>query len=161
MGYTVFGLVNNQVAFSDTNVELTGQFVNAAGATIIIKDIHSTANGEVCEFPEVMDGPMTPVATHDLYRRCFADQTCPTLTCDILGGGGSCIADGTFVTVPNDEQFSVMLSSLDTTPIGPCAFIEDSEIYEWDIDITYEIELGGVIAEKHSVGTIRLEAVGR
>ena len=60
-----------------------------------------------------------------------------------------------------DDQFTVMLVSAGEPEghplsIGPCAAIAEGELYSIDIEIDYEVVVGGVLSQKTDSGAIHV-----
>jgi hypothetical protein len=45
-------------------------------------------------------------------------------------------------------------------PDEPCLIIGTGDSYDVDIDITYEIDIGDVATEKHSIGRVHVTGIG-
>jgi hypothetical protein len=76
-----------------------------------------------------------------------------------MGGWGPCkqdISGSWYIEMPKDAQFTIAFISVKGSGDGPCDNIKVGEYYALDIDLEYDITIGGVMTTKHSIGTIRL-----
>jgi len=134
------------------------RFVNVAGQTIKIKDINAKMNGDFCLFPQIDISPVMDVSkSHIVWRFINVPHTQPagpacynyetSTFCDLLSG------DNTWLDLPADSQFFVYV--MGWHDIGdPCGLIKQGETYDVYVDITYDINIGGIVTTKHSSGHI-------
>jgi len=139
------------------------QFVNAAGGPIRIRDIDLRVDDRYCKIPVVQNTAVfTAGESIFVYRYCPFEDDCLVLpSClSIISGFGFCAITGEWLPIGRDEPFVVMSVS-DINPAsaayqGPCSTLEREKKYIIDIDITYDIDVGGVTSTKHSTGTVTL-----
>ncbi len=144
------------------------QFMNVAGQDIVLKDADITVNGRVCsiqvaqDIPDAMPSPglvgsmFYTVCPNDDPGSCF-----PTACARNVGMVQTdCAADGTFIPVPKDGMIfagiyrHVWVVWEDFGFCGP-DYSPDAP-YEVFFDFTYDVEIGGIVAEKHSSGSVRM-----
>ncbi len=137
----------------------TCQFVNGAGGEIRLKDLMVTVDGKTCYYPVLDLFPVeSPTDSFYLWRTCVLDpcggpfsvNERTSVTCWVMN------APSCYVPIPNGGQFSVMAFTNPATRTDPCANLVDGKVYDVDIEVTYEIDVGGVPATKVSSGRIRL-----
>ncbi len=139
----------------------TCQFVNVAGGEVMIKDINITVDGKYCSFPLI---DLIPAylwgESFYFYRSCPTTSTCfGPISVDSRPPTHFCNPANTpdcYLPVPNGGQFSVDTFTWPLARDDPCADIVDGRPYSVDVDLTYEIDVGGVAATKVSSGRIQL-----
>jgi len=139
----------------------TCQFLNNAGTMIRIRSLNASMNGKSCYGVSVDSNPRYDAATSKLYWRNYAnenfqstgeacwDRTIPTFNCMDSG-------TGTWIPVENGRQFTLNVYSSAGNQIGPCWGMMEGTAYDTWIDITYDINVNGIMTTKHESGTVRL-----
>jgi hypothetical protein len=139
------------------------QFANAAGDKIAIVDLNLTINNDSCR-----DNVIATQATYsnptwsELYR-------IPTAKCCFdfgsanrcIPSSGSCGAASRLV-LDNGQTFTVSIAGRPgaSDNVGICrAALAPGQRYAMNVDITYEISVGGVITQQHSIGTVYVTAL--
>lgn len=138
----------------------TCQFVNAAGGEIRLRDINVTVDGEYCTLPLLDRVPIL-----DFTKSFILYYSCPTVAACMgpwsidLTTWHSCPpwdSPDCFIPVPDGGQFTVYAFTWANSRDDPCADIIDGKSYTVDVAVTYEINVGGIVATKVSSGKVRL-----
>jgi len=141
------------------------QFTNNAGAAIKVFGFNISVDGKSCRWMILDAIPTYTAGVSDyIYRTCSSENFACTITlCSLTNPAPSrCQPFGwmALYTIPKDAQFSVMaLSNTGVAPggtIGPCVDITSERKYEVDVELTYEISMGGVTSVKTDNGIIQI-----
>jgi hypothetical protein len=139
------------------------QFVNAAGAEIRVRGFNITANGKYCRIQLLDTAPTATDVGFSFYSWCVSDIYCPVPAVYWDHSSGTITPCGpNCVRVPNGGQFSLQQmtphgsSAGSSDKIGPCETMKAGEAYNIDVDIVYDIDVGGAMIQKHSTGSVRI-----
>lgn len=133
----------------DTEIWLTGyrgmkcRFINTAGTTIYLKDISILNNGKKC-YVTALDANWNYTSGQNLYYVC--DGT----GCTQYGGSIAIPSNGLFTI------FDVSCSTCFTETLPTCYNFKRGEVHKFDINITYDVIIGGQTRTKVSIGKIQL-----
>jgi hypothetical protein len=125
-------------------------FVNGEGTDILLHIIKGSINGRFCE---------NAIATNNIPMGGNGWILIGFYTGNETRGGSAGVG---VYNVPADSSFIYAITDggsdtwCENDPLCPCSNLRQGEIYEMDIDIEYEIEIGGVATRKHSIGKIRV-----
>ena len=138
----------------------TCQFLNNAGSKISLRHIGFFVNDGHCYGMFIHDTSVREPDTVVVYRYCNALGCNPISGCFDYGTSFNCGgAAGDWLQIRPDQQFTISTMSRASSPyLGECETITGGETYELSVDLTYQIDIGGISTEKHSVGTIRFSA---
>ena len=133
------------------------QLKNNAGMDIRVTDVMVKINGNNCWSPRVANKPEGGgfISRSILYRTCTANGNCPSINCNSVNDN-ACLGGTGPLLIKKDAQITVYNYYIPYNNICQATVI--GEKYKVDIDLTYEVSIGGVTSTKHEIGTINLYA---
>jgi hypothetical protein len=138
------------------------QFINVAGADIRVREFDVKVNGKYCMIQLLDTAPTGIEDGYSYYGWCYSETQCPAPSDYFPHTTGTIPPCPNCVLIHKDQQFSLQQMSPQGSSagpserIGPCASMKVGESYDVDVDITYDIDVGGAVVLKHSTGSIRL-----
>jgi hypothetical protein len=135
------------------------QFINNAGSEILITDVNITVNGNTCWVQRIANTPESgsggPLRAY-IYRQCTSNGVCPIHSCYNYPGATACLSGNGPLRILKDAQFTVYNYDMDYNNICQLPVVGDR--FTVNVDITYNLDVGGAVSEHHELGTINLMA---
>jgi hypothetical protein len=141
------------------------QFVNNQGTDLIFRNIDLKVNGKYCTWASIASNQDPNGGTWLWEHQCETESSCTAMIpTAYYSGPGDSLSSPYYcsgircLTLPKDYQLHIRTVSPNPfmyAPLGEC-YPTEGKTFDVDIDIQYDVAVGGVTTSKHSVGKIHI-----